>query len=273
LLGGAAGDGIGSALEGRPADASRRLPGPPWRLSDDTQLTFATCRAIVKARGVDPETIAAFFVDAFRTGVSGVGSSTLKALRDLAAGQHWALAGARGEFAAGNGAAMRIAPLAFFVEAPDSRVIRDVARITHCNDEAIAAATAVVRAMQLASAQSSRGFVLETLIDELPDTMLTDSLAMLASLPHDASVFDAANAVGTSGRAASSVALAIFVASSTSSMSDAVLASIRCGGDTDTIASMAAQLRAASGDEVNPDWLPHLPTLEVQSLAANLFPR
>src|SRR5262245_24138963 len=69
-----------------------------------------------------------------RWAVPGLGSSTLKALRDLSAGAHWALAGARGEYAAGAGAAMRIAPLAFLLDpasADDRVLIRDVARITH----------------------------------------------------------------------------------------------------------------------------------------------
>ena len=56
-----------------------------------------------------------------------LGSSTLKALRDLAAGAHWELAGARGEYAAGTGAAMRIAPLAFLLE-PGSAADRVIVR-------------------------------------------------------------------------------------------------------------------------------------------------
>ena len=71
--------------------------------------------------------------------VTGLGSSTLKALRDLQAGAHWALSGARGEYAAGNGAAMRAAPLAFFLDPAvdaDRTRLRDIARITHHHDEA-----------------------------------------------------------------------------------------------------------------------------------------
>ena len=67
-----------------------------------------------------------------------MGSSTLKAMRDLAIGMHLASAGARGEYAAGNGAAMRIAPLASLLNPMDSQdrtLIRDVRRITHHSDE------------------------------------------------------------------------------------------------------------------------------------------
>lgn len=48
---------------------------------------------------------------------------------------------------------------------------------------------------------------------------------------------------------------------------------LRCGGDTDTIASLAAQVRAASGAELPPEWLPHLPTEEVRDLSASLVRR
>jgi ADP-ribosyl-[dinitrogen reductase] hydrolase len=109
---------IGSLLAGAIGDA---LGGVTERsglaISDDTQLTLATCEAIIEAKGVDPERIAGSFLRWYRAGaISGIGSSTLEALRDLDAGGHWALCGARGERAAGNGAAMRIAPLAFLLD-------------------------------------------------------------------------------------------------------------------------------------------------------------
>jgi len=76
-----------------------------------------------------------------------MGSSTLKALRDLDAGGHWVLVGRRGEHAAGNGAAMRIAPLAFCTDPSTSlgrQMIRGVCRITHHSEEAYVGALAVV---------------------------------------------------------------------------------------------------------------------------------
>jgi ADP-ribosyl-[dinitrogen reductase] hydrolase len=276
LLAGAAGDGIGGTFEGQGPDPERQLPRPPWRVSDDTRMTFATCRGIARTGGVDPAAIAKAFLEELRTGLPGVGSSTLKALRDLAAGQHWALSGARGEFAAGNGAAMRIAPLAFFGDAREpafARVIRDIASITHRNDEAITAAVAFVAGMQLVADSHPRQAILTSLIDSLPDTALSDSLTALAALSESATSREAANEVGTSGRAAQSVALALFIGSSTSTIETAILEALRCGGDTDTIASLAAQMRAAAGTEVPVEWLPHLPTEEVRRLSGSLVGR
>jgi ADP-ribosylglycohydrolase len=71
-------------------------------------------------------------------------------LRDLEAGAQWALAGAKGERTAGNGAAVRIAPLTFLLDpfdATDHVIIHDVCRITHHNDEGYCGALAVLIAI------------------------------------------------------------------------------------------------------------------------------
>lgn len=107
---------MGGPYEGGkgPFSVSLDIFGP---LSDDTQLTLATCEAIIEIGRPEPEAIAKSFLRWFRERrISGVGASTLKALRDLDAGVHWTLAGRKGEMAAGNGAAMRIAPVAFLVD-------------------------------------------------------------------------------------------------------------------------------------------------------------
>ena len=150
VVGGAIGDAMGSPYEGSAAPIILRPA--KWRFSDDTQLTLATCEAIAEKAAVSPESIAAKFTQWFQQGrISGAGSSTLKALRDLSAGAHWALSGRSGEHASGNGAAMRAAPLAFFLdsnEPEDRRTLRDICRITHKNDEAFAGALAVVTAIR-----------------------------------------------------------------------------------------------------------------------------
>ena len=265
LLAGAAGDCIGRPYEGRPAREAVEVPEDPWRITDDTALTLATCRGLVAARSVDPEAIAAAMLAEFRTGmVVGLGASTLKALRDLDAGVHWALAGRTGEHAAGNGAAMRIAPIAFVLDgsgADDRRAIRDVCRITHRNDDAYVAALAVVRALHRALDPA-----------ELPDTRVRDALLAVAALPDDAAPEAAAARVGTSGDSAASAPLALFLARRfRGDVAGAVRAAIACGGDTDTIASIAAQVCAADGGAVPAEWVSRIPVRdEIEHLAAEL---
>ena len=108
--------------------------------------------------------------------IRGIGSSTLKALRDLEAGAHWALAGAKGERAAGNGAAMRAAPLAFVLDPEDARdraTFRDACRITHHHDEAYAGALAVMLAIREVLREGTEDFV-ASVVEHLPDSAVRD---------------------------------------------------------------------------------------------------
>src|SRR5262249_27153108 len=154
---------------------------------------------------VSPEQIAGRFAAWFRQGrVTGVGASTLKALRDLSAGAHWALSGRKGERAAGNGAAMRVAPLAFCLDPrrPEHRTtLRAVCRIPHHNDEAYAGALAVVAAVRAVAfeAWSPGDSLLSEAAGHLPDTMVRECLLALAEVPSDTPVHEVARRFGCSG--------------------------------------------------------------------------
>jgi ADP-ribosylglycohydrolase len=90
LLAGALGDSIGAQFEGQ-ASAEFILPDR-LDVTDDTQLTIATCEAIIAQSFVDPESIGSRLTDWFRDRrISGVGSATLKSLTELDAGGHWAM--------------------------------------------------------------------------------------------------------------------------------------------------------------------------------------
>ena len=69
-------------------------------ISDDTQLTLATCEAIIENGDVTPDGIAQSMLQWYQVKkITGIGSSTLKALESLSVGAHWALAGRQGEYA------------------------------------------------------------------------------------------------------------------------------------------------------------------------------
>jgi ADP-ribosylglycohydrolase len=222
-------------------------------VSDDTQLTLATCEAVIESGRVDPERIAARFVAWFRSGrLRGLGASTLKALRDLDAGAHWALSGAKGEWAAGNGAAMRVAPLAFLLDPHDERertILRDVCRITHHHDEAYAGALAVTFAVRLASLPGyDFSNVLADVAGRLPDSQVRDRIAQFATFGEDISPAQVADSWGSSGFVSESVPLAIFAAREVRrrSFTSVVQRAIEAGGDTDTIGSIAGQIAGAA---------------------------
>jgi len=251
ILAGAIGDAMGGPFEGQPGPLEFREHSN-WRISDDTRLTLATCESIIEIGEVSPEHIASRFVEWYRARrTTGMGSSTLKALRDLDAGQHWALAGAKGEMAAGNGAAMRIAPLAFHLDPKidqDRQIIRDVCRITHHNEEAYIGALAVAIAIRsLAFAEASPTDLLEVVVQDLPDSRVRDRILALGALRGDASVAGVGSEFGSSGYVVYSVPLALYAARSIHRLplDDAIRNAIQAGGDTDTIASISGQISGA----------------------------
>ncbi|HWN67327.1 MAG TPA: ADP-ribosylglycohydrolase family protein [Haliangium sp.] len=264
LLGGAIGDALGHSFEGSgPIEVvtDTRL----WSLSDDTQLTLATCEGIIEAGGrIDPEVIAGRFAAWHRAQrVTGMGSSTLKALAELVQGGHWALVGRRGEMAAGNGAAMRSAPLAFFLNVDDAedpftrRTLRDVCRITHHNDEAYAGALAIVSAVRAAwtGAWTGDATLLRLVKDRLPDTNVRDRIQEMAQVERDLSLRELAARFGCSGWVVETVPLALCAAQRVRSLGfEAMLRElVGAGGDADTLASMAGQV---AGTLLGPSGLP-----------------
>lgn len=255
LLAGAFGDAIGAHFEGNQTVRSFTIPST-LRVTDDTQLTVATCESITECRSVNPEHIANHFLHWFRERrISGIGASTLKALTELDAGGHWALVGATGERSAGNGAAMRIAPLAFVLN-PDveaqRRTIRDVCRITHRNDEAYVGAIAILRSIRhvIGGNPLSEEF-LPHLVDSIPDSRVRDRLVVVRD--SSLTIREYATRFAASGYVVDSVPLAILAAIQSSDLLAGVYEIVQCGGDTDTTASMFGHIfGAAFGTEALP---------------------
>jgi len=249
LIGGAIGDAFGSYYEGRkpPMDIELNIMGG---ITDDTQLTLATCEAIIESKKVNPESIARKFLEWYNMGrLSGLGASTLQALRDLQMGAHWALSGRSGENAAGNGAAMRIAPLAFFVDLSMERMlIRDVCNITHKNDEAYVGCLAILHALdRVVNNQWHEGQSLLSLVTPvLPDTRVRDNLLRLQENA-GLSIREAAEVIGCSGYVAESIPFSVFAAQKIreQGFKEILLEIVSCGGDTDTNASLAGQIMGA----------------------------
>lgn len=242
---------MGGPFEGQPGPL-RFQAHNQWRLSDDSQLTLATCESIIAVGKVSPEHIADQFVQWYRARrITGMGASTLKALRDLDAGIHWAMAGAKGEMAAGTGAAMRMAPLAFHLDPGihrERQTFRDVCRITHHNEESYVGALAIALAIRFfAFDELSPKELLRNLPDHLPDSRVRDRIQQLSEISPETAVADVANTFGSSGYVVEAVPLALYSTRLIDSVPlDVVLQSvIETGGDTDTIASMSGQIVGA----------------------------
>lgn len=250
VLGGAIGDVLGGPYEGGGAAVGSHPIGHP---SDDTQLTLAACEAIADGGEVTPAAVARRMLVWYRERrLTGLGASTLGALRALEAGAHWSMSGTAGEYAAGNGAAMRVAPLAFCLDPNDTEdraCLRDVCRITHKHEEAYVGALAIVVAVRamVGGTWQPGGSLCALVANALPDSLLRDRLRSLVELPPVASIAEALAHTGTSGWVVESVPAALFAAQQVEFLGLQVTLerAIACGGDTDTIASMAGQVAGA----------------------------
>lgn len=242
LLAGAIGDSIGAVFENR--SSSQFAIPTELRVTDDTQLTIATCESIIATSKVDPAAIAARMTEWYRDRrISGIGASTLKSLTELDAGGHWAMVGASGERSAGNGAAMRIAPLAFVLDPTDTSdrtTIRDVCRITHRNDEAYLGALAILYSIKRGKLDRE---LIEYLTDQLPDSRVRDRFVEIKS--ERLSSQQVALRYPPSGYVVDSVPLSILSAIESESLLESIKSIVEFGGDTDTIASMCGHVFGA----------------------------
>lgn len=154
LLGTAIGDAMGRPAERRHASELRERAdtfrdfqrwhgyraGPVGTLTDDTQLTMCVARSILATGGrVDPADLAGRFEAWLLTG-RGKGRTCVAAVGELRSGVPWWRAGQR---SAGNGAAMRVAPIGIAQGADTAALCTDAAVsavITHADPMAVAAA-------------------------------------------------------------------------------------------------------------------------------------
>ncbi len=151
MLGTAIGDALGRAAEGRSPGNIRRAfgeltdfrPWPGWTggptgtFTDDTEMALCIAQSLVERRTVDPGDLADRFRAWGRIG-RGMGSATRAACRRIGDGFAWYEAGSD---SAGNGAAMRAAPIGLFDAVDMDALATDAATtavVTHNHPTAVA---------------------------------------------------------------------------------------------------------------------------------------
>jgi ADP-ribosylglycohydrolase len=172
LLGQALGDALGFVVEAKPPEVARQyveeylLTGraaelshpefPFGQYSDDTQLARELVLSVVDARGWSPELFSRRLAAVFAEGRDvGAGPATRAAAMRLLNGAHWTRSGTPAPYA-GNGSAMRAAPLGVLFGTDDRimlRAAREQSQITHLDSRCAAGSLAVAGAVSLAVAR------------------------------------------------------------------------------------------------------------------------
>lgn len=258
LVGLAVGDALGFPLEGMSARRIARRFGRPERyrflgrrgfVSDDTEQAVMAAEAALACRrsaggepAVDPEQAARRFarrlVGWFWTIPPGVGLATLRACLKLSVG----LRG--GVLSAGNGAAMRAAPLGLLPLGPVERraLVEAISRVTHVDPRAVDGARAVAEGVALLGEDPGAGW--PALRDRLPDLdgRLAERLERAWEL-RGAAPEEAARELGITGFVLHSVPLAFWAAwSGPADFLEGLHRVVLLGGDTDSTGAMAGAL-------------------------------
>ncbi len=270
LLGLAIGDALGMPFEGwrsstiqsklgHPVDdfypcRDRGLSRGQW--TDDTKMALCLANSIIKCGGeVDPEDIARSYVEWFDSGdLRGIGNSTSHAVVQLKNGTEWRHSGNSGEFAAGNGSAMRAAPIGLLHHNNIEKLIEDSltdAIITHNNREAIAGSRAVnffiARGVARTDFSEANPALIDECIEKIGPCVVADRLARAKKMLVEG--FDTSTALhtlGTSGYVVETVASAAFCFLKTpDDFQKTVISAVMGGGDTDTTGAVAGAISGA----------------------------
>lgn len=266
------GDAFGARVGSRSGNrwlVARRPPPPPWPHTDDTEMAAVIVGELERAGGIDPDSLAEAFARRYAARPSrGYGATTRRILERIADGSPWRAAAGRvfnGAGSAGNGAAMRAAPVGgYFADDPDRAAEQAVrsAEVTHLNPEGIAGAVAVAAAARLALEPSPRrgASLLEAALAFTPAGAVRAGLERAALFPLTADPENAARALGNGSRASAADTVPFCLWCAARHVEDypaALWSAVSVGGHSDTHAAIVGGIVAlcvgAAG--LPADWL------------------
>lgn len=190
---------------------ARKLPGPPWYFTDDTNMALSIFYSLRKFAGIDQDRLARSFADHYELS-RGYGMAMRSLLPALRQGASWrtlapSLFGRQGSY--GNGGAMRAAPVgAYFADDLDAIVehARRSAEVTHTHPEAVAGTIAVAVAAALAWRQrgtdphTTRAHFITQVLPLVPDSKVRDGLLRARDIPAGTSAENAVAVLGNGSR-------------------------------------------------------------------------
>ena len=286
LLGTFVGDALGMPFEGLRPDVipvavemveARRGRGT---YTDDTQMMIALAESLIERGQVDEQHLAGAFLAAYDPG-RGYGGGTRQVFALWTAGAPVAAAAGRlfgGNGSRGNGAAMRIAPVAVCFREDPERLRAEAARsarVTHRHPVGVDGA--VVQAAAIGAALRDED-VLEAARGAAQTEPLRARLEDVGTVLVDRQDPQQVRAqLRSSSDAAESVCAALYSALAHPTFEAAVRFAVRLGGDTDTVAAMAGAITGArhGARSIPRPWLEALEDGErgrghVEQLAARL---
>jgi ADP-ribosyl-[dinitrogen reductase] hydrolase len=256
FLGLALGDALGATTEFMtPAEirvtykVHRKIRGGGWlglkpgKVTDDTEMALAIARAVLKTGEWDLSEVAEQFLFWMRGKPIDIGSTVRKGIRNYM--RTGALQVAPNEWDAGNGAAMRMAPVALLTLGNDEALVRcslEQARITHHHPLSDAACICVGRMTQAALLGADR-FRLHELTRQLVESYPT---------------FRYNNYRGqASGYVVETLQTVFHYLFTTGSFEECLVGVVNQGGDADTTGAIAGMIAGAfyGLDQLPARWL------------------
>ncbi len=245
IIGLAVGDALGVPAEFKKRDTYKitDMTGygthnqPPGTWSDDTSMTLATLESIVRLKKIDLTDIMGNFHRWLYEGeftpygvVFDVGGTTRRAIEKYAAGAVVAECGGRELSDNGNGALMRILPLAFL--SWDYKNICNVSGLTHAHG--------ISQKACLLYLSAADGIMRGKSCKKVLADIFSDSWSKTIGLrdPWELKRED----IKSTGYVIDTLEAALWCLYNTENYSDCVLAAVNLGDDTDTVAAVAGGL-------------------------------
>lgn len=232
----------------------------PWRWSDDTAMALSVVEGLAQFGLIDPDWLAQAFVRRWSEDPDRqYGGSLLHWLHRVARGDPWrqvASAQFGGQGSAGNGAAVRVAPLGAFLcddlDAVAEQATRS-AEVTHAHPDAVAGSIAVAIAAAVAAREGAYPEeLLCTPLSYLPDGPTKTALDKIARIPLSQDPREVADSFGngSQGRSSDTVPFCLWCAARhLMSFEEAVWTVIDADGDADTAGAIVGGIVALSSTD------------------------
>ncbi|MEM2618791.1 MAG: ADP-ribosylglycohydrolase family protein [Candidatus Hadarchaeales archaeon] len=287
MLGVAVGDGLGRPFEGScPVDPNMveetAENAAMLYYTDDTEMTLNLAKSLVERGELDLRHVSKSFASNFNP-MRGYGPNTLYILQRIKEGEEWRQLAEKsmgGEGSFGNGAAMRVAPLALLFRGEEMiQAVRECSRVTHTHPAGIEGAVLQATGIHLALHSEPGSFNPPQFLEELGAVLTSEIFReklervkkLLLEPPLQSKIIQE---LGNGIEAFNSVPTALYCFLSSSSFREGVLKAVSLGGDADTIGSMTgALLGALLGAKAIPSkWATKIEGREeIENLASKLF--